>query len=72
MMMIIYVDPIWYLNALAALIIQIYVFFHNEQRTDKPMEMGDGWNRFLRKVPSSELDFYHFSIDTDMTFQDAA
>ena len=41
MMRIIYVDPILYLNPLAALIIQIYVFFHNDERTDKPMEKSD-------------------------------
>ena len=41
MMRIIYVDSIRYLNPLAALIIQIYVFFHNDERTDKSMEMSD-------------------------------
>ena len=50
----IYVDPIRYLKSSRSTNNPINI--HNDERTDKLMEMSDGWNCFLRKVLSSELD----------------
>ena len=50
----IYVDPIRYLKSSRSIDNPINI--HNDERTDKLMKMSDGWNRFLRKVLSSELE----------------